>query len=499
LEQGGGGAFKAEAIGNQEGGPALERSLEKLFHPSSIAVLGASEKLERIGGLTLHFLLRHGYGGAIYPVNPGYKEIRGLPCYSSVEEIPGAVDLVLIAIPRASVYEALCRCAAGKIPYAVLFSGGYAETGPAGRAEQENLKDLIRRSGIRLVGPNCIGIINVHDRVAASFVSGLEGEKIIPGRLALVTQSGGIGNALLTRAEERSIGLSAFVSSGNELDLEAADFLEYFEKDPRTGVIAFVLESLKDPRRFLRMAERARRAGKPVLVLKVGRSAEGSRAVFSHTGAMSGAEPLYEGLFRQGGVLQVEGIDDLFETGNLLLRFGKRGGNRAAILSTSGGAGALMADLASACGIELPLPSRQTRIRLGRWIPKVAAIANPMDMTTQFMNDPEAITAYLRAFAEDRRFDFLILTLTFSAAGKSAEIAKHLAAAAPSLKKPLAVCWPVGRAAKPAFRILEEAGVPLFFHPERCLSALGRFARFGQRGNTAWGRAPGGSRNRSGR
>ncbi len=460
-------------------------SLEKLFHPGSIAILGASEDLERLGGLTLYFLLRHGYKGRIYPVNPKYKEIRGLPCYAAVTDIPDSIDLVLIGIPRAFVYDALRQCAAKKTPFAVLFSAGYAEMGEAGRAEQEKLKDFGRRAGIRIVGPNCIGIINAQEHMAASFVSGLEMEKIIPGGLALITQSGGIGNAILTRAQDRSIGLSCFVSSGNELDLEAADFLEYFLTDPKTHAIALLLEDLKDPRKFSRVAEKARKAGKPVLVLKVGRSEKGRLAASSHTGAMSGADSLYEALFRRRGLCRVEAIDDLFETGNLFVRCGKATGNRAAVLSTSGGSGALLADLASDHGVELPLPSNQTRNRLKDWTPAVSAITNPMDITTQFMNDPEAIAAYLQAFADDRRFDFLILTLTFSAADKSGEIAERIAAIVPSLRKPLIVCWPVGSRAGRGFRILEEAGIPLFFQPERCLAALGRFARYGRRGKRA--------------
>lgn len=462
------------------GDETVGNSLHKLFNPASIAVLGASEDLERIGGLTLHFLRRHGYRGRIYPVNPKYPALQGLPCYASVADIPGPVDLALIGIPRASVFDALRQCASKKIPFAVLFSAGYAEMGRSGREEQEKLKDFARSAGIRIVGPNCIGFINAHERVAASFVSGLETEEIVSGGLALITQSGGIGNTILTRAQDRSIGLSCFVSSGNELDLEAADFLEHFLEDPRTRAIAFLLEDLKDPRKFSRMAEKARKAGKPLLALKVGRSEKGRLAASSHTGAISGADSFYEALFRQRGVCRVGAVDELFETGNLFVRFGKPTGNRAAVLSTSGGSGALVADLAADHGIELPPPSNRTRAALREWTPAVSGIANPMDITTQFMNDPEAISAYLRAFAGDGGFDFLIVMLTFSSGDKSSGVAQRIAAIAPSLKKPLALCWPVGNMAERAFRTLEKAGVPLFFQPERCLSALGRFARYGR-------------------
>ena len=459
-------------------GADRKQGLEKLFKPDSIAIIGVSEDLNRIGSLALHFLLRHGYKGRIYPVNPKYREVMGLPCYAAMTEIPGSVDLVLIGIPRPLVAGVLRECAAKKVPCGILFSAGYAEMGAEGKKEQEALRDFAREAGIRIVGPNCIGIINVHDQVAASFVSGLEMEKMVPGGIALVAQSGGIGNTILTRATDRSIGLSYFVSSGNELDLEAADFLEFFLNDEKTRAIAFLLEDLKDPRKFSRWAGKAQEAGKPIVVLKVGRSERGRQAASSHTGAMSGADSFYEALFRQRGICRVADIDELFEVGNLFVRFGRARGNRTAILSTSGGSGALLADLAADHRIELPLPSPQTQKRLKDWVPAVSAITNPMDITTQFMNDPEAVSRYLEAFADDPNFDFLILMLTFSSMNKSQAMAERVAAIGPSLRKPLVVCWPVGNMANEAFQILERAGVPLFFHPGRCLSALGHFVRY---------------------
>ena len=457
---------------------ARNRELEKLFHPESIAIIGASEDLSRIGGLTLHYLRRHGYKGRVYPVNPKYDAVMGFPCYGAVTDIPGPVDLALIGIPRSLVGDALRQCAAKKTPFAILFSAGYAEMGAEGRKEQEGLREFARKADIRIVGPNCIGIINVHDRVAASFVSGLEAERIIPGGIALVAQSGGIANTILTRANDRSIGLSHFVSSGNELDLEAGDFLEFFLSDPKTRAVAFLLEDLKNPRKYFRWAGKAREAGKPIVVLKVGRSEKGRQAASSHTGAMSGADSFYDALFKQRGICRVGDIDELFEVGNLFVRYGRAGGNRAAVLSTSGGSGALLADLAADHRIDLPRPSLQTGERLRDWVPAVSAITNPMDITTQFMNDPEAMSAYLRAFADDPNFDFLILMLTFSSKDKSRMMAERVAAVGPSLRKPLVVCWPVGKMADPAFQILEMAGVPLFFHPARCLSALGHFVRY---------------------
>ncbi len=452
--------------------------IDLLFNPRSIAVVGASDDLSRIGGLPIRFLHHHGYSGKIFPVNPKYKEIAGLPCFSTLTAIPEPVDLALIGIPRQLVLEAFQQCAQKRIPFIILFSAGYAEMGEAGRREQEELRRFAQQAGIRVVGPNCIGIINTHGRVATSFTSGLELESLIPGAIGLITQSGGIGNSIFTRAYDRSIGLSCFISSGNELDLEVADFLEYFVQDEKTRSIALLLEDLKDPQKFILAAEKAFQKGKPIVALKVGRSEKGREAAASHTGAMSGPDAIYEALFKQKSISRVMDIDDLLEVAHLFARYELPAGDRVAVLSTSGGSGALLADLASDYQLRLPIPSVPTREKLHDLIPAVASITNPMDITTQFMNDPEAISRYLTAFAEDDNFDVLIINFTVSTLDRTLRVAERIAAISPHLPKPLVVCWPVGNMARQAFHCLERAGIPLFFHPSRCLSAVGHFTRY---------------------
>jgi acyl-CoA synthetase (NDP forming) len=463
----------------QEGKRKVGKSLDRLFNPRSIAIVGASDDLNRIGGLPIKFLRRHQYPGKIFPVNPRHREITGLPCFPSVREIPGPVDLALIGIPRPLVREAVKDCAAKKIPFVILFSAGYAEMGGEGRKEQQELRGFVREAGIRVVGPNCIGIVNTHDRVATSFTSGLEIDSLIPGAIGLITQSGGVGNCVLTRSNDRAIGLSYFISSGNELDLEMSDFVEYFLEDGKTKSIALLLEDLKDPLKFRRVADRALEAAKPIVALKVGRSEKGRQAAASHTGAMSGADALYEGLFRQRGIRRVFDLDELFEVAHLFACYRPPGGNRLAILSTSGGSGALLADLATDHGLSLPAPSPRTLDQLRDVEPAVASIANPMDITTQFMNDPEVIARYLQDFAEDEKYDLLLLNLTVSTSDRTLRVAEKIARIQPLLPKPLIFCWPVGNMARPGFTCLEKAGIPLFFQPARCLSAIGHFVRYG--------------------
>jgi len=467
-----------------------DSGLELLFNPRTIAIIGASDDLTRIGGLPIRFLRQHGYAGKIFPVNPKYKEIAGLTCFPTLIDIPEPVDLALIGIPRQFVLDAFRQCAAKKVGFVILFSAGYAEMGEAGKKEQEELRQLARESEMRVVGPNCIGIINTRDRVATSFTSGLEIGSMIPGSIGLITQSGGIGNCIFTRGNDRSIGLSYFISSGNELDLEVADFLEHFVNDGRTRSIALLLEDLKDPLKFARAADKAFQAGKPIVALKVGRSEKGRQAAASHTGAMAGPDVLYDGLFKQKSICRVFDVDDLLEVANLFARCDPPAGDRVAILSTSGGSGALLADLASDFRLQLPAPSSRTRDELRDLIPAVASIANPMDITTQFMNDPEAISRYLTVFAEDENFDVVIINFTVSTPERTLRVAERIAAISPHLPKPLIVCWPVGNIVRQAFHCLEKAGIPLFFHPARCLAAVGHFVRYGLQQKRREGQGP---------
>ena len=454
--------------------------MKALFKPRSIAVIGASNNPSRIGGMPIRFLQKHGYPGEIYPVNPKYQEVFGLPCYPTLISIPGEVDLVLVAIQKRFVFETLQECSEKRVPYVILFTAGYGETGKVGKKEQEELLRFARRTGIRLIGPNCIGIVCPHEHLAASFISGLEMPSLIPGNIAVIAQSGGVCNAILTRTSERLMGLRGLISTGNELDLEMADFIEHFVQDPQTHVITLLIESLKNPAGFLRAADRAIQGNKPIVVLKVGRSEKGMEATASHTGAMAGSYAVHQGLFRQKGISSVSDIDELFEVAHLLGRYGPRGGNRLAILSISGGTGALMADLAADNRLLLPSPSPRTHDHLHDLIPETTSMSNPMDITTQFMNDKEAIARYLQTFAEDENFDVLVLVLTLTASEQTLALARHLTLIATSLEKPLVICWPVGMIAHQTFRHIEEAGIPLFFHPARCMSALGHFARYGK-------------------
>jgi acetate---CoA ligase (ADP-forming) len=454
-------------------------SMKRLFEPRSIAVIGASNDAARIGAMPIRFLMKSGYSGKIYPVNPKHEEIFGLRCYPSLAGILSEVDLVLMAIQKRFVPDALRDCASKKVPYVILFTAGYSETGQKGKKEQEDLLGFAQESKIRLIGPNCIGIVSLHNRLTASFLSGLDAPGLIPGPIAVITQSGGICNAILTKAADRLMGLGTLVSTGNELDMEAVDFIDYFIEDPGTSAIALLIESVKRPAIFIRAADRAIQKKKPLVVLKVGRSAAGSKAAASHTGAMTGSYAVHQGLFRQKGICQVSSVDELLEVTHLLSRYGARGGHRLAVLSSSGGMGALMADLAEIKGLHLPAPSAETCLRLKNLVPQTGSMGNPMDTTSQYMNDSDAFDRYLRAFNEADNCDVLVVVMTLSPSEKTGSLALSLVSTAETLTKPLVICWPVGFTTHETFRHIQKAGIPLFFDPERCISALAHFARYG--------------------
>src|SRR3990170_9107411 len=260
-------------------------AIECLVRPRSIAIVGASDDFTKIGGRPIKYLLKHGYRGKIIPINPKYTEIAGFPCYPRVADVPGDVDQAMLIVANRLVFDVLEECAAKGVKAATIFSAGFAEAGEEGKMAQMRLRDFARERGVRLCGPNCIGVVNVNDGIFASF--SLVGEKasLLPGKIGLISQSGSLAGSLVAGAQDRGIGFSYFVSSGNEADLEASDFVRYMIKDPAISVVAALIEGFRDGAKFKEVAEEALAAKKPLVVLKLGRYAKGRAAAASHTAA----------------------------------------------------------------------------------------------------------------------------------------------------------------------------------------------------------------------
>lgn len=347
--------------------------LERLLRPGSIAILGASEDFVKINGRPLKFLLDKGYAGRIFPVNPKYEKLAGLRCYPSVGTIAEPVDLAIVAVPAAAVMESLRQCVAAGVGSAVVFSSGFGETGDAGRELERAVAELARRSGLRLCGPNTLGFMNTFDRVLATFSQAGDGETP-PGPIGFVTQSGAFGTAIFALARQRGLSLGYFVNSGNEADVDFGDLLGYVLEDPRIRVIAGYIEGLKDGRKLLAAAGRALELGKPIVMAKVARSRAGARAAASHTGSLAGADRVYDGVFRQTGIVRARNDEHLLDLVAAFTSCPLPSGGGVGVVTQSGGAGVLMADRCEELGLAVPELSEATREALRRVVPAFGSV-----------------------------------------------------------------------------------------------------------------------------
>ncbi|MBX7103503.1 MAG: acetate--CoA ligase family protein [Gemmataceae bacterium] len=455
--------------------------------PRSVVVVGASRKPGAIGHRVLNNLLGYPFQGPVFAVNPRAECIEGTTCYTSVRELPDAVDLAIIATPAATVPGVLEDCVARGVPAAVVISAGFSEAGPDGVALQQQIKALITRSGIRVVGPNCLGIINTDPavRLNASF------SQVLPpvGNIALSSQSGGVAVAALTAARRFGLGLSGFASVGNKVDVSGNDLLEFWEQDPRTAVILLYLESFGNPRRFSKIARRVGRT-KPVIALKGGRSQAGSRAAQSHTAALAARGVAVDALFRQSGVVRVETLEELFDAAAVLSLQPLAPGPRVGIVTNAGGPGILAADACEAAGLVVPPTSHALRTALTGILPAAAGFNNPIDMIASAT--PEQYEKVIALTLASSDFDALIVE--YIAVGqKPADIRAAIARGVGSGRRagakdrPVVACFMVEESMAEVPAAPGEESFPMFEFPEAAARALGRAVQYAD-----WRRQPAG-------
>lgn len=364
------------------------QTLNSLFSPKSIAILGASNTAGKSGAVPIALLLEAGYAGKIYPVNPRQDTVYGLPCHASLGDIEEAIDLVIIAVPASHVLVALEKSRPGQIRNAVIFTSGFAEVGDAGVQLQQQLQAFAQERHIRLLGPNCLGFINVRQNTYATFSPAPFNGKLPAGDVGMVTQSGAFGAYAYCLARERHLDLSFWISTGNESDLDVADCIQWLVDDPDTNVIMAYIEGCKDGDKLKRALSAAHYAGKPVVITKIGRTNSGARAAASHTAALAGDDVVYDALFKQYGVIRAYTIDEFFNVGQALSKWPGRPikNQNLAIISISGGVGALMADDADENRLSLPAPPEAVKARLLARIP-FAGANNPVDVTGHALTD----------------------------------------------------------------------------------------------------------------
>ncbi|HBV86894.1 MAG TPA: CoA-binding protein [Desulfosporosinus sp.] len=452
--------------------------MQYFMEPTGVAIIGASQDFKSINGKILKYLLKHNYLGKIYPVNPKYKEIGGITCYPSVDAISEQVDLALIAVAAARVPSILRDCGAKGIKRAVIFSSGFAETGAEGKEIQVETLKIAQEFGMRLIGPNCLGILNVSSGLIASFSASMEMDSIKSGSVALVSQSGAVGFMLFNLLQEAGVGVNFVITTGNEVDATAGEGLAYVVENPNTRVILTYLEGLRDGESFKRTAEKAAESGKPIVALKVGNSASGQKAAATHTAALTGSGAAYNSYFDKMGILQAKDSDDVIDLAQAFLPGKLPQGAKIGIVTMSGGVGILLADRSEEWGLQVPELSEALQEEVRKVIPAFGCAQNPVDVTAQSLNQGEEFKKCLNILLASDELDMLIVAITM-ATGKMAEkIGLDIAEAALETEKPLVVCWSVGQVAKPGFDVLKNAEVPLYHSPARAAKAMGALYRY---------------------
>ena len=453
-----------------------KESLARLLSPESVAVVGASANLEQFNGRVVKNLLRHGYVGRVYPVNPKYEEVAGLRCRPRLDALPEAPDVAFITVGRERVAGVLAECADAGVGAAIIYTGGFAEADEAGARLEAEIRRIARDAGIRVCGPNTAGVHNFHHNFHLAGLIALDVEEMLPGRVGVVCQSGSIGGALLSRATQRGVGFSHLISCGNEMDLELSDYLDYLIDDPHTRAVAIYLEGVRDGEKFKRVLEKALQREKPIVALKVGEASEGERAALSHTGAMVGEERVYEALFRKWGVARVDDLEALFEVAHMFCVSPRTDGKRIGIVTTTGGAGALMADKCGALGLEVAEVDDAFRARMQEKHPAFGRIENPLDTT---IADIHLYSDFLESFLESGCFDAVVPIVGSSAQFKpemGVEPIVRLKRVSPGVPM-LAYFNPH---AEDAHRLLAREGIASFQSISGCARAAAALVRYGK-------------------
>ena len=453
-------------------------AMESFFNPRSIAIIGASSDFRKPGGRSLNALLKWGFPGKLYPINPNAKEIRGLTSYPTLLDVPGDIDMAIVSTPVHTVLDRLRQCVEKKVKAVVVFTSGFAETGGAGRALQEKMTEFSRRHNLRILGPNSVGIVNLNKSVMASFANIVDLEAVYPMTLGFVTQSGAFGTMIFSRATQAGVGFSSFVSVGNEADTEFADYLSYMLTNPETKVIGGYLEGAKNGAKFRKAAEYALGVKKPIMIMKVGRTGAGARAASSHTGSLAGDDQVYDAFFRQMGIIRIESLDELTSF-VIVHRSGRMpSGKNIGILSISGGAGVLMADKAESLGLHVPEFKGVTRRKLESYLPPFGSARNPVDITAAAVSQPEMLGKCLRALVADPKVHMIAVAMGFMP-HMAPIVAKDLIEIYRSTDKPIVLTTYVfnpSEAVTGAIDSIRAAGIPVLSDHLHAIQALKNLA-----------------------
>jgi len=454
--------------------------IRKLIEPSSVAIVGASANKESISGRPLKLLKRYGFKGRIYPVNPKYKEIDGLACYPDVASLPETPDVVLVGVRAELVPAVLKQSAQRGVPFAVIFSSGFAESD--NQQAQDELVKMAKAGGTRILGPNCQGLVNFVSSIPLTFSASLDSDARPKGHVAYVSQSGAFGFASFAMAAENGVGFRYVVTTGNQADLDVIDFGMAFTDDPEVRLLVLYLEGIRDGNRFIDLLSKAKRRDLPVAVLKVGKSPTGQEAVKSHTAALAGDEVVWKTIFKQYGAIEIEDAQDIVDLGKIFGSPKRPKGKRLGILTTSGGGGIIMADRAYDVGLKVPRLPDDARKKVEEHIPPFGSSRNPVDLTAQVINQPEGFSACVDAVMNSPNIDMVSVVVSMITGESGQKVANDIKDIFDKSPKPMACCWLINREQGGKFLdYLRKEGVPLFQSPRRCAWALSKLYESSQR------------------
>ena len=441
------------------------RPLDVFFHPRNVAVVGATETAGSVGRTVLANLLGTSFGGTVFPVNPRRPSVLGVKAFPRLAEVPAAVDLAVIVTPAKTVPDIVQQCGEARVPAAIIISAGFKELGPPGLELEHRVLEQARRGGVRIIGPNCLGVMNPRRGLNATFARGIAR----PGNLAFISQSGALLTAILDWSLREQIGFSGFVSTGSMLDIGWGDLIDHFGSDPHTRAILVYMESIGNTRALL-SAAREVTLSKPVIVIKAGRSEAAAKAAVSHTGSLTGSDEVLDAAFRRTGVLRVNTIDELFNMAEILAKQPRPAGPRLTILTNAGGPAVLATDALIAAGGELAELGSETIAALDQILPAAWSHANPIDVLGDA--EPERYRKSLEIAASDPNSDGLLVVLTPQDMTEPTMTAEALRAHANTTGKPVLASWMGGPTVAAGDEILTRAGIPTFAYPDSAAKAF---------------------------
>ena len=447
----------------------MNSELDAIFEPQSIAIVGASREEGKTGNIVMKNIIDAGYSKPIYPINPKADEILGKKAYPSLDSVPGSVDLAVIIVPSKLVPSVMEQCVAKRVKGAIIISGGFAEAGKEGEELQKSVMEIAKRSGIRVIGPNCQGVNNPYANMCASWP--LIKER---GPIAIISQSGTVGATMECWAKDDSLGISKFVALGNKADVNELDLIEYFIEDPNSKVITVYVEGVSNGRRFMELSKKSLKK-KPIIIIKGGRTEAGARAVMSHTRSLAGKDEIFNAAFKQSGALRVDDLEELYDTSKALSFLPQPKGKNALILTSSGGSAIIATDACESLGIKLPAPSESLVQKLSQTLPPRCILKNPFDLTGD-ADSPRYETVLKEAIKEPYYDTFI--TIFGDPIPGATEMIQNLQK---STEKPIIVVYLGGGEIEKVERAKMHAlGIPVFPTPERAVKALSNLIRFSE-------------------